>query len=179
MPRLPVLGKSVLELGCGIGVVGLACARAGASRVLLTDYDDELLRACKRSVSLNGLGPAVWTAHLDWNSVSAGVVPAELEQETMDLVIGADIIYDADHAVSVLGTVRQLLCTGCAKDAILITGEPDRRQGVQQLDEFLGIAGWSSNHVGGQDDLLKWTVCRMPDEERAHRLYRFQLRPPP
>merc|ERR1719498_1199726 len=32
-----VRGKRVLELGCGLGVIGLAAAHAGASEVLFTD----------------------------------------------------------------------------------------------------------------------------------------------
>ena len=44
--RLAVEGRRLLELGCGLGVLGLACAVRGARQVLLTDYDPELLKAC-------------------------------------------------------------------------------------------------------------------------------------
>ena len=38
-----VQGKRVLELGSGLGAVGLSAATAGAASVLLTDYDEEVL----------------------------------------------------------------------------------------------------------------------------------------
>ncbi|CAE7279650.1 mettl23 [Symbiodinium sp. CCMP2592] len=181
IPRLQVADKVILELGCGLGVVGLACARAGAKRVVLTDYDKELLCACQRSIALNSLEHIVSTLHLDWSCVSSGLLPEDLNSDTIDIVIGADIIYDADHAQSVLGALCHFLQSGRANSAILITGEPDRRQGVKQLDESLGLAEqWPSEQLGplsGQLQQVTWILERLPGEERSHRLYSFQLVP--
>ncbi|BGP17008.1 hypothetical protein JCM10213_000357 [Rhodosporidiobolus nylandii] len=47
--RLVVKGEEVLELGAGAGIPGLMAARVGASRVVLSDYDDAALIANLKS----------------------------------------------------------------------------------------------------------------------------------
>lgn len=61
-------GKRVLELGCGLGLVGLAAAQCGAPSVLMTDYADASVQCAAANAALNGLGPAsgVRSARLDW-----------------------------------------------------------------------------------------------------------------
>eukprot|EP00955_Chlamydomonas_euryale_P034009 349678-Chlamydomonas_euryale.AAC.1 len=55
-PRGLPAGRSVLELGCGLGIVGVACARAGAAALALTDGDVAVGVACGRSVMVSGSG---------------------------------------------------------------------------------------------------------------------------
>ncbi|RMZ52573.1 hypothetical protein APUTEX25_003716, partial [Auxenochlorella protothecoides] len=53
-----VAGRSVLELGAGCGACGLAAARLGAARVVLTDYLDAVLLCLVTSMHLTlGEGP--------------------------------------------------------------------------------------------------------------------------
>lgn len=51
----PVAGRAVLDLGCGCGVYGLAAARLGADRVVLTDLDPRALRAARANARTNGI----------------------------------------------------------------------------------------------------------------------------
>ena len=174
--HLDVKDKVILELGCGLGLVGMACARAGAQEVLLTDYDMELLSACSKSIDLNHLHKKVFTERLDWNQVSSGAPLGDrLRERTFDFLLGADIIYDADHAKHVLGTLLRLLRDQVAKEAILITGEPEKRQGIAELDNLLSISEVSENVSHGQHECLtcEAVLLREVAHGRRHRMYRF------
>ncbi|CAJ1441195.1 unnamed protein product [Effrenium voratum] len=161
---LHVEGRRVLELGSGLGLLGLACARLGAASVVLTDYDEALLTACRRSVALNSMEDLVSVQALDWQDVASGGPLPELPP--VDLILGADIIYDASHAVSVLGTLRRLLESTGGGEGILVTGEPEQREGVHEVDQALGVEGISESKVsrGSDSHGLIWEVLRVPGD---------------
>eukprot|EP01051_Picozoa_sp_SAG22_P004714 SAG22_NODE_260_length_13403_cov_57.915589_9_plen_190_part_00 len=48
----PLSGQRVLELGCGVGLAGIAAAALGA-RVVLTDRDEEALRQAAANIAQN------------------------------------------------------------------------------------------------------------------------------
>ena len=58
-----VRGRSVVELGAGAGLAGLACAVNGAARVVLTDLAENL-PLLQRNAARNGLDVSV--AAFDW-----------------------------------------------------------------------------------------------------------------
>jgi hypothetical protein len=113
--RALVEGRSVLELGAGTGVSGLAAALCGAREVLLTDLDYSLpqLRANTEATlySSNGGGSgscgirgAVNVQLLDWSDATT------YPFDTWDVVLAADVAW-LDHLVeplvaAVRGTVR-------------------------------------------------------------------------
>jgi len=76
-----VAGKTVVDFGCGSGVVGIAAARAGATRVICCDNDPLALRAAAANAALNGVEVAL---------------AASLEQVPLgiDLLCAADVLYD-------------------------------------------------------------------------------------
>ena len=45
-PRIPVEGKKVLDLGCGIGPLSVYFAKNGASSVTATDVYEEHIKYC-------------------------------------------------------------------------------------------------------------------------------------
>ncbi|XOV88234.1 MAG: class I SAM-dependent methyltransferase [Pseudomonadota bacterium] len=79
-----VAGKSVLDLGCGSGVVGIAASLAGAERVIACDNDPFALAATLANAQLAGVTLDL-LANLD-----------ELDQR-VDLAIAADVLYDRDN----------------------------------------------------------------------------------
>lgn len=58
--------QGVLELGAGVGVVGLAAGALGASRVLLTDYDPIAVHLSERNAKANGLADVCCAQSFDW-----------------------------------------------------------------------------------------------------------------
>lgn len=68
-------GQAVLELGSGLGVTGLAAARAGAARVCLTDAVPSLVSNLARTIALNSAADA-------GGDVSQ---PCQLEARLLDL----------------------------------------------------------------------------------------------
>ncbi len=51
-------GSSVLDVGCGYGVIGLAAAAEGAGRVHLVDNDLLAIASCSATLSVNGISCA-------------------------------------------------------------------------------------------------------------------------
>ena len=72
-------GRTVLELGAGVGTVGLASATCGAGTVLITDINQLALRCARENVQKNGpmVRAVCRVAHLDWASPPPlGTTPA-------------------------------------------------------------------------------------------------------
>jgi len=52
-------GVRVLDLGCGSGILAIAAAKLGATRVLALDIDSSAVRAARENVAANGVAPTV------------------------------------------------------------------------------------------------------------------------
>lgn len=89
--RQLVRGRRVLELGCGPGLAGIAAAVAGASRVLLTDGDDDSVALAQHNAELNELAATCGARRYLWgDALPADAV--EGEEMAFDVVLGADIV---------------------------------------------------------------------------------------
>lgn len=86
-----VLGKRVIELGCGPGLVGIAAAHCGAKSVVITDGDPASVALTQRNIELNGLPSEVTTecraAEYLWGDDGSPV-----NDEDYDVILGADIV---------------------------------------------------------------------------------------
>lgn len=109
-------GKLVLELGCGLGLAGIAAARAGAT-ALLTDYEEDALLFARYNALRNVPERTPAVLLFDWRQPR---VPGKF-----DLLLGADILYERRHFLPLLEAFRVLLAPGGA--AVLT--DPDRSTG--------------------------------------------------
>ncbi|MEA3389993.1 class I SAM-dependent methyltransferase [Sphingobium sp. CCH11-B1] len=81
-PQL-VQGRRVVDLGTGSGIVAIAAALSGASRILAVDIDPYAVTAARLNAALNGTDIAIMRADM-----LAGPVPAT------DLILAGDFYYD-------------------------------------------------------------------------------------
>ncbi|CCX13542.1 putative methyltransferase-domain-containing protein [Pyronema domesticum] len=82
----PAPTDRILELGTGTGLVALIAARLGVKDILATDGDDGVCEGLRKTVELNGLQDVMRVEQRWW--AQEAVVGA-------DLVLGADVTYDA------------------------------------------------------------------------------------
>jgi predicted nicotinamide N-methyase len=95
-----LVGKQVVELGCGLAAPSMAAARAGAT-VLATDMSAEALDLVDRNAEANGL--TVTTAVMDWSQ------PDELvARGPFDLVIASDVLYERNNVALLLSLIPRL-----------------------------------------------------------------------
>jgi predicted nicotinamide N-methyase len=80
----------VLELGCGLGLPSLAAAAGGAD-VLATDWAQEAVELLRRNAARNGLPLRV--ERVRWDEPEPLLAGAP-----WDLVLGADLLYEARNA---------------------------------------------------------------------------------
>jgi len=89
-----VEGQTVLDFGCGSGVVGIAAALAGASRVISCDIDIQALAA----TAVNAFENNVVLEYLgDFSELN----------ETVDLLFAADVLYDPENLPLLQAFCRQ------------------------------------------------------------------------
>jgi len=104
--------QRALELGCGLGLAGIAAAKAGAS-VLLTDVNSDAVAFALRNARRNGC-LNVEARRLSW------LFPAL--EGTFDLILGADVIYDPDH----FDPIARLIVNHLAPKGRAVFAEPRR-----------------------------------------------------
>jgi predicted nicotinamide N-methyase len=96
-------GRSLLELGCGVGLVATAAARAKFA-VTATDYYTDALLFTSFNVARNsGREPVV--RELDWRSV-----PADLGR--FDVVVASDVLYEKHYPSLIADVIARALAPG-------------------------------------------------------------------
>lgn len=100
-----VRGKSVVELGCGVGLPGICAGLAGAKEVLFTDLDPVALQLAKKNVEENGVECPTDFAIIDWGDESTWPQPLP----ACDIIIAAEVLYFQDSHASLVKFADALL----------------------------------------------------------------------
>lgn len=145
----------MLELGCGIGVTGIAALFAGHD-VTFSDHATAAVRLAVHNASLNGFPNAIGKV-FDWQQ------PPESLQ--YDFVFGSDVLYDAANHQRLLYTMQQMLRV----DGIAWLGEAGRAN-ADRFVELASTQGWSVETINAHGERTDVT------QHMQFRLY--MLKPP-
>ena len=145
-------GVRALELGAGLGVVGILLAKLGAT-VTLSDNSPEVLTLLRRNAAENGVVRATSVAHLAWEQPAA----LAMEPESLDLIVGSDLVYggpkNGELLLSAINTLISLyghpgttvlLAFGCrcrgTDEHVAFLREAACRYGVMRLEPDDAVA---------------------------------------
>jgi predicted nicotinamide N-methyase len=121
-------GARVLELGCGLGLVSIAAARAGG-RVLATDWSPDALAFTEANAARNGV--RLDTLRCDWARPDDVVARAPWE-----LVLASDVLYER-RTVDLLLALLPRLVTPRGQVWIADPGRPTAQSFLEAAAE-----GW-------------------------------------
>jgi len=119
-------GKLVLDLGCGLGITGMVAAARGADVVMVDHAPPALLFAELNSWPWR---ERVGIQRLDWRADSL--------DQSFDLIVGADILYDRKDLPYLDAFWRRHL----KDDGSLLLGDPSRAM-TREFLEWLADRGW-------------------------------------
>jgi predicted nicotinamide N-methyase len=108
-------GTAVLELGSGVGLVGLAALDRG-DRVCFSDLSEDALLTCRANALLNGFD-RFESRTLDWRDPPAATWPA---------VIACDVLYDSSLHEPLLNCLEHVL----GQDGVAWIGDPGRAASI-------------------------------------------------
>jgi predicted nicotinamide N-methyase len=130
--------RRVVELGCGLGITATAAVEAGA-RLLVSDCFAEALAFCQYNACRNA-GQAPRTLLADWRTTAGR--DALARPGPFDLVLAADVLYEAEDIAPLLDLVPRLL----APRGELWLAEPGRATSTRFVEQALA-AGWSGETI--------------------------------
>jgi predicted nicotinamide N-methyase len=96
-----VVGRKILDLGTGSGLVAIAAAKAGAGEVIAVDIDKYAVTAAALNAALNGV-----TTTIIQGDMLDGAPPA------VDMILVGDLFYAPELAARVLAFLDRCLAAG-------------------------------------------------------------------
>lgn len=140
--HLDVAGRRVLELGCGLGLVGVMAALQGA-RVLCTDYEAEALAFARHNARRNACQHMRFRL-VDWRRPSL--------RRRYEYILASDVIYEARNFGPLVALLQRFLARG-GRAVFAEPGRPNAipfftllRQRGFTYEKTLYPTVWDGNH---------------------------------
>ena len=123
--REPLPGSKLLEIGCGVGVVGIVAASFGHS-VTMTEQDPDAINFARANALTNlpSSVPTIDIRRLDWNH--------PLLKRTFDLIVGSEIVYNQRDYEPLFRLFKSFL----KQDGEIILAEGFRESSVKFFKEM-------------------------------------------
>jgi ribosomal protein L11 methyltransferase len=135
-------GDTVADLGCGSGILAIAAAKLGASRVAAIEIDHDAIANAEENIALNDAASSVTLLEGDAHVLLPLVAPVRL--------VLANIV--SSVLVELLPVVAHSLTSdGVAILSGILTEESER------MTWMLGLKGWRIVHEDREDPW--WSVC--------------------
>lgn len=144
-----IAGRSVIELGSGVGAAALAAASAGARHICLTDLPENLPQLHQAAAqhhadagaSVTSMANAkVSVLALDWTAP----LPASVAAERFDLILCADCVFWPELFSPLLSTLGAL-CTDGQQRVLLAA--MDRQGRARAFVDAASAAGWVTTRL--------------------------------
>lgn len=124
--------KSVIEIGCGLGLPGIIAGKLGA-KVMLTDYLEDALLFAKQNWELNNKNEARFEI-MDWRNPNPAFAA--------DLILASDITYEKRFFEFLPNAFRTL----CKPGGSIIVSDPSREV-AQDFFQNIAKEGFSVNKI--------------------------------
>jgi predicted nicotinamide N-methyase len=138
-----VAGRTVLDLGAGSGIVGIAAAKSGAKCVIAADIDRWAIAAIGLNSAANGVAISAFLGDL-----TAGSPP------DMDVILVGDLFYAEDLAQRVTAFLDRCL----ESNIDILVGDPKRpflpRSRLRSLAEYSGPDFGNGTHSGPKQNAV-------------------------
>lgn len=115
MSRAAIAGKTILEVGCGLGLASLVLSRRGAA-ITASDHHPLAREFLRVNAALNGL-PPIGFAEASWTGSNP-------ELGVFDLIIGSDVLYERGHHAALTGFLARHAAPTCT----VIVVDPGRSE---------------------------------------------------
>lgn len=161
------VGKRVLELGCGTGLLGMVVRCLGAECVVLTDQSI-LLSHLQRNVDHNeavlgqtdGMSRGVFVKELDWGNTNH--IQSIMEEfGHFDFVIGSDLSITVEGVTKLIQTLETIV----DQDTRVVIGLVNEREGTPTFRD-LSLRSFEVSCIGTEE---------MNPEFATNRITVFQL----
>lgn len=133
MTEFDIAGRRILELGCGIGLASLVLNSRHAD-ITATDFHPDAGVFLTENVKLNG-GRPIPFVRAGWTEACPGL-------GRFDLILGSDLLYDADHIDLLSGFIDRHANPRC--EVIIVDPDRGHQASFSERMQRLGFAASAS-----------------------------------